>query len=152
MTGIFRRALGYIYTVFRSCDYSTSSSHLNPARSGKKSHEALRMSSNCHVWRNRWIIMFQDFIRCIPWDWMFMLLLLILRVSKQSLRAALAEVSAELARLAERCLGARFWKRGGCIGFLIVEWSNSYSRNYFLSHRISIKWSQTHGFIFGEWL
>lgn len=49
MTDIFRGAPGYIYTMFRSCDYSTSSSHFNLARSGEKSHKALKMSSNCHV-------------------------------------------------------------------------------------------------------
>lgn len=37
----FQRALGCICTVFRSRDCSTSRSHLNPARSGKKSHRSL---------------------------------------------------------------------------------------------------------------
>jgi len=152
MTGIFRRAQGYIYTAFRSCDYSTSSSHLNPARSGKKSHEALRMSSNSHVWWMRWIIMFQDFTRCIPWDWMSVT---VTDLKCQSTKLACCPCPRQCwARVTwERCLGDRCWKLGGCIGFSLLNGlSDSYSNNYFLSHRISIKWSQAHGFTYGEWL
>lgn len=35
----------------------------------------------------------------------------------------------------QRCLGSRFQKLGGSMGFLIVEWTNSYSNNCFLSLR-----------------
>lgn len=47
--------------------------------------------------------------------------------------AALAGVSAELNL--QRCLGPRFQKLGGSMGFLIVKWTNSYSNNCFLSLR-----------------
>lgn len=66
MSGIFHRALGCICTVFRICDCSTSRGHLNPDRSGKKSHKSLRVSSNCHVWWKRWTNMFQDFYQMYP--------------------------------------------------------------------------------------
>lgn len=66
MSRIFQRALGCICTVFRSCDCSTSRSRRNPARSGKKSHKSLRVSSNCHVWLKRWTNTFQDFYQMYP--------------------------------------------------------------------------------------
>lgn len=66
MSRIFQRALGCICTVFRSCGCSTSRSHPNPARSGKKSHKSLRVSSNCHVWWKRWTNMYQDFYHMYP--------------------------------------------------------------------------------------
>lgn len=66
MSGIFHRALGCICTVFRICDCSTSRGHLNPDRSGKKSHKSLSVSSNCHVWWKRWTNMFQDFYQMYP--------------------------------------------------------------------------------------
>lgn len=60
----------------------------------------------------------------------YVTMIYILSFSKHTLCVALADLSAELVELAERELGPRFWKLGGCMGFLIAEpikWAFSFS-------------------------
>lgn len=117
---IFQRALGCICTVFRSCDCSTSRSHLNPARSGKKSHKSLRVNSNCHVWWKRWTSMFQDFYQMYP---MRLDDLCVLPLPESVLNS----------HNLQKCSGPRFQTLGVSMIFLIVEWTNSYLNNCFVS-------------------
>lgn len=119
MSRIFQRALGCICTVFRSCGCSTSRSHLNPARSGKKNHKSLRVSSNCHVWWKRWTNMCQDFYHMYP----LRLDICVLPLPKSVLNS----------HNLQKCLGPRFQKLAGSMCFLTVEWSKSYSNNCFVS-------------------
>lgn len=120
LMSIFQRALGCICTVFRSCDCSTSRSHLNPARSGKKSHKSLRVNSNCHVWWKRWTSMFQDFYQMYP---MRLDDLCVLPLPESVLNS----------HNLQKCSGPRFQTLGVSMIFLIVEWTNSYLNNCFVS-------------------